>query len=81
MWQYILQLSLSRWTSACGATCFESDRPVLRYILMLYSLCMTVFQVVLTIWISRLKDDMQFSLALALLPDKPITPHLKILQY
>jgi len=42
---------------------------------------MGVFQMVLTTWISRLKDDMQFSLALALLPDKPITTHLKILQY
>lgn len=48
---------------------------------MLSSLCMGVFQMVLTTWISRLKDDMQFSLALALLPDKPITTHLKILQY
>ena len=37
---------------------------------------------VLATWISRLINyDMQFSLALALLPDKPITPHLKILQY
>jgi hypothetical protein len=29
MWHYILQPSLSSWTSTCGATCFESDRPVL----------------------------------------------------
>jgi hypothetical protein len=42
---------------------------------------MAVLQMVLNTWISRLKDDMDFSLALALLPDKLITPHLKILQY
>ena len=80
MWHYIVQPSLSSWTSTCGATCFESDRPVLRYILMLSSLCMAVFQMVFITWISRLKDDIQCSFALALLPDKPITPHLKILQ-
>jgi hypothetical protein len=39
---------------------------------------MTVFQMVFLTWISTVKRDMQFSLALALMPDKPTTSHLKI---
>jgi len=47
MWHYILQLPLSSWTSTCGATCFESDRTILWYILMLSFLYMAVFRMVL----------------------------------
>jgi len=73
MWHYILQPLLSSWTS-----------DLRRNLLSVWQTrSKTYFDVVLLLygsWISRLKADMQFSLALALMPDKPIT-YLQILQY